>query len=79
MQLRGPHLSVTGQQHHVRAQERAAVEVLDRRDHRGLGEHLHQPFTAPAVMPATIFRLKKMNMISGGMVISTMFMNSRLY
>src|SRR4051812_44557587 len=38
-----------------------------------------QPLTAPAVMPDTIFRLKKMNMISGGTVTSTMFMKSRLY
>ncbi len=30
-------------------------------------------------MPATICRLKKMYMISGGMVISRMFVNSRLY
>ena len=36
------------------------------------------PFTAPAVMPATIWRLKKMNTISGGIVTSRMFMNSRL-
>ena len=34
---------------------------------------------APEVMPATICRLKNMNMISGGMVISRMSMNSRLY
>ena len=30
-------------------------------------------------MPATILRLKKMNMISGGMVTSRMSANSRLY
>lgn len=35
--------------------------------------------TAPAVIPATILRLKKMNMIRGGTVTSTMFVNSRLY
>ena len=38
-----------------------------------------QPLTAPAVMPDTILRLKKMNMISGGIVTSTMSMKSRLY
>ena len=36
-----------------------------------------QPLTAPAVMPATIWRLKKMKTISGGMVTSRMFMKSR--
>src|SRR5690242_12226455 len=38
-----------------------------------------QPLTAPDVIPATICRLKNRNMISGGIVISRMFMNSRLY
>ena len=37
-----------------------------------------QPLTAPLVMPATICRLKKMYMISGGIVTSRMYMNSRL-
>ncbi len=37
------------------------------------------PLIAPDVMPATIWRLKNRNMISGGIVISRMFMNSRLY
>ena len=37
-----------------------------------------QPLTAPAVMPETIWRWKNMNMISGGIVISRMSMNSRL-
>lgn len=37
-----------------------------------------QPFTAPEVIPATIWRLKKMNMMSGGMVMSRMSMKSRL-
>ncbi len=37
-----------------------------------------QPLTAPDVMPATIWRWKKMYMISGGIVISRMFANSRL-
>ena len=38
-----------------------------------------QPLTEPAAMPSTILRLKKMNMISGGMVTSRMAANSRLY
>ena len=38
-----------------------------------------QPLTAPLVRPATICRLKKMYMTSGGIVISRMSMNSRLY
>ena len=37
------------------------------------------PFTAPAVSPSTILRLKNMNMISGGIVISRMSANSRWY
>lgn len=45
---------------------------------RALGERAHYPFTAPLVMPATICRLKKMNMTSGGIVMSRMSMNSRL-
>jgi hypothetical protein len=38
-----------------------------------------QPLTAPAVMPDTILRLKKMNRMSGGTVTRMMFMKSRLY
>src|SRR3954454_1917284 len=38
-----------------------------------------QPLTAAAVIPETILRLKKMNMISGGTVTRTMSMKSRLY
>ncbi len=41
------------------------------------GGVLH-PLTAPAVMPATIWRLKNTYMINGGMVISRMLVNSRL-
>src|SRR4051812_23732934 len=37
-----------------------------------------QPLTAPEVMPATICRLKNRYMISGGIVISRMSMNSRV-
>ena len=37
------------------------------------------PLTAPEVMPATICRLKKIYRIRGGIVISRMSMNSRLY
>ncbi len=37
------------------------------------------PFTAPAVIPSTILRLKNMNMISGGIVIRRMSAKSRLY
>ena len=37
------------------------------------------PFTAPAVRPSTIRRLKNMNMISGGIVINRMSANSRWY
>ena len=50
-----------------------------RRARRSCSAPQAQPLTAPAVMPDTIFRLKKMNMISGGTVTSTMFMKSRLY
>lgn len=35
------------------------------------------PFTAPEVIPVTICLLKKMYMMSGGIVIRTMFVNSR--
>ena len=35
--------------------------------------------TAPDARPEMIFRLKKMNMISGGMVTSRILANSRLY
>ncbi|SNT55516.1 hypothetical protein SAMN05421812_109232 [Asanoa hainanensis] len=38
-----------------------------------------QPLIAPLVMPATIRRLKNMNMINGGIVIRRMFMKRRLY
>ena len=41
----------------------------------GVGAH---PFTAPEVMPATIWRWKKMYMISGGIVMSSTSANSRL-
>ncbi len=37
------------------------------------------PLIAPAVSPATILRLKNMNMISGGMVMSRTSMNSRFH
>ena len=37
------------------------------------------PLTAPAASPETIFRLKKMNMISGGMVIKSTSMKSRFH
>lgn len=37
------------------------------------------PLTAPAVMPATICRWKAIYARSGGIVMSRMFMNSRLY
>ena len=37
------------------------------------------PLTAPLVMPATICRLKKMYMISGGIVMSRMSVNSRFH
>ena len=40
---------------------------------------LVQPLTAPAAKPETIFLLKRMNMISGGMVINTTFMKSRFH
>lgn len=36
-----------------------------------------QPLTAPDVMPATIWRLKKMYITSGGMVMSSTSMKSR--
>ena len=38
-----------------------------------------QPLTAPAARPDTILRLKKMNMISGGMVIKSTSMKSRFH
>ena len=44
-----------------------------------LARKRHQPLTAPLVMPATICRLKKMYMTSGGIVISRMSMNSRFH
>lgn len=37
------------------------------------------PLIAPEVMPATICLLKKMNMMSGGMVISSTFVKSRFH
>src|SRR5829696_1924198 len=73
-------------------QPRRAIEVLIGGDH-GSGPVRHgvlstgmkrvwvlgQPLTEPAAMPSTIFRLKKMNMINGGMVTSKIVANSRLY
>ena len=44
----------------------------------GVGCH-GQPLIAPAASPETIFRLKKMNMIRGGMVINSTFMKSRFH
>src|SRR6185369_590193 len=38
---------------------------------------VRQPFTAPAVMPDTIWRWKKMNRMRGGMVMSNTSANSR--
>jgi hypothetical protein len=40
-------------------------------------EKLYQPFTAPAVMPAMIYLLKKINSSGGGMVIRTTLAKSR--
>jgi DHA2 family methylenomycin A resistance protein-like MFS transporter len=40
---------------------------------------VRQPLTEPAAMPSTILRLKKMNMISGGIVTRRILANSRLY
>jgi hypothetical protein len=40
--------------------------------------HVDYPLTAPAVIPATICRLKNRKTISGGMVISRMLVKSRL-
>jgi hypothetical protein len=42
-----------------------------------LSAHGAQPLMAPEVMPATIWRLKKTYMTSGGIVMSRMFVNSR--
>ncbi len=38
-----------------------------------------QPLTAPAVMPETIWRWKKMNMMSGGIVMNSTSANSRFH
>ena len=59
------------------------VEVLEKNDYQVLWAFLWTTVItvfacAIMVMPATICRLKKMYMISGGMVVSRMYMNSRL-
>ena len=70
-----------GARHHVGVGERLrrsradALAHLRRRPRRRLAR-VH-PFTAPDVMPATIWRWKKMYMISGGIVMSSTFANSR--
>ncbi len=42
-------------------------------------ERWSQPLTAPEVIPATICRLKKMYITSGGIVINKMLVNSRFH
>ncbi len=46
---------------------------------RGLCISTVHAFTAPAVSPATILRLKNMNMIRGGIVMRSTSMNSKFH
>jgi hypothetical protein len=60
----------------VTFREPFGVRAAPRRRDLGFGA---QPFTAPEVSPSTICRLKKMYMISGGIVMSRMSVNSRFH